>query len=420
MCQDSSLAEKQEPHPALLLVVLSGRLAGAKPGPRSSRKRALCRCVAWACCARSRARREASPSRAGLASAATSLCRARSPRGWVAPPVRVRLRASGRRRRARSLPPCHPNSHEKRGTEGRDRFFQGDTADVRQRPAIIGRFRSCSRRSAGGPRGRVRVLEVDEEVGVELDSAGGVAVDAQLVCSAGRGRTGCPRWSTARHLAVHGRDLGLQRPPSTSELASSCGKPSAWTARPPWSRSCHDRDLLDVVLTSPPHGASGEATRARRALGTSLWRDEDSTRAPCDGACDQTAASARRAARDCRSPRPTGGPTRAAGIAEPRTVQRGAHHKLAHIAARGERLELGDALSGIRRRLGDQHTGERVQAVGVHPEVGIGHPHRAHSGVAQSRQCRTRSPAASCTRPLARAAIASRRGSPMRQPSAKA
>ena len=32
-------------------------------------------------------------------------------------------------------------------------------------------------------------------------------------------------------------------------------------------------------------------------------------------------------------------------------------------------------------------TGERVQAVGVHPEVGIGHPHRAHSGVAQSRQC---------------------------------
>ena len=29
--------------------------------------------------------------------------------------------------------PCHPNPHEKRRTEGPDRLFQGDTADVRQR-----------------------------------------------------------------------------------------------------------------------------------------------------------------------------------------------------------------------------------------------------------------------------------------------
>ena len=76
----------------------------------------------------------------------------------------------------------------------------------------------------------------------------------------------------------------------------------------------------------------------------------------------------------------------AALIAEPRTVQRGAHHELAHIPAGGEPLEPGDARNGIRGGIGDCDIGERLQAVGVHPDVRIGDPHRADRGVAQPRQ----------------------------------
>ena len=114
-------------------------------------------------CARSRARREASPSRAGLALAGH----------FVVPssePARMR-RASGARwltstraAQAGAKPrPCHPNPHEKRRTEGPDRLFEGDTADVRERRAIIGRSRLCSRRPGGGPRGLAR----DRRVGLK-------------------------------------------------------------------------------------------------------------------------------------------------------------------------------------------------------------------------------------------------------------
>ena len=112
-------------------------------------------------------------------------------------------------------------------------------------------------------------------------------------------------------------------------------------------------------------------------------------RAPCDGACDQTAA----ASLACSAGFSIASPSRRAdstplGIAEPRTVQRGAHDELAHVAASSEPFQLGDAVAGVRRGVGDGDLGERLQAVGVHPDVRIGHPHRAHRGVAQPRQRR--------------------------------
>lgn len=88
----------------------------------------------------------------------------------------------------------------------------------------------------------------------------------------------------------------------------------------------------------------------------------------------------------------------AARIAEPRTVQRGAHDELAHVAAGGEPLELGHVLAGIGRSVGYCDGSERLQAVGMDPDVGIGHPHRTDRWTAASRRhssAEARSPAAS-------------------------
>jgi len=61
-------------------------------------------------------------------------------------------------------------------------------------------------------------------------------------------------------------------------------------------------------------------------------------------------------------------------------VQRGTHDELAHVAAGGEALQLGDALAGIGLPGGDRHAGERVEAVRVHPHVRIGHPQKKLEG----------------------------------------
>jgi hypothetical protein len=57
-----------------------------------------------------------------------------------------------------------------------------------------------------------------------------------------------------------------------------------------------------------------------------------------------------------------------AGIAEPGTVQRGAHDEFAHVAAGGERLEPGHAVAGIGRGVGDRDVCERLQGPGIAPE----------------------------------------------------
>jgi len=97
----------------------------------------------------------------------------------------------------------------------------------------------------------------------------------------------------------------------------------------------------------------------------------------------------------------------AARIAEPRTMQRGAHDELAHVTAGGEPLELGHALGGIGRSVSDLDASERLQAVGVDPDVGIGHPYRADCRVAQARQRR---------RPLAGRLVDQTRLSPRYRP----
>ena len=97
----------------------------------------------------------------------------------------------------------------------------------------------------------------------------------------------------------------------------------------------------------------------------------------------------------------------AARIAEPRTMQRGAHDELAHVTVGGEPLELGHALGGIGRSVSDLDASERLQAVGVDPDVGIGHPYRADCRVAQARQRR---------RPLAGRLVDQTRLSPRYRP----
>ena len=87
----------------------------------------------------------------------------------------------------------------------------------------------------------------------------------------------------------------------------------------------------------------------------------------------------------------------AAAVAETRAMQRGADDELAHVASRREPLEAVDGGPCIRGGVGDGDAASR-----------------SHASAA------ARSPAASCTRPRARAAMASQHGSPMRQPSANA
>ena len=115
----------------------------------------------------------------------------------------------------------------------------------------------------------------------------------------------------------------------------------------------------------------------------------DSTRAPCDGACDQTCGGQRGAQqRIVDGLAEHAGRCEAAGVAEPGAVHRGAHDQLAHVASRGEPLELVHNGTCIRRGVGDRDAGEGVQAVGMHPDVGIGHSHRAQGRVAQARKRR--------------------------------
>ena len=69
-------------------------------------------------------------------------------------------------------------------------------------------------------------------------------------------------------------------------------------------------------------------------------------------------------------------------------MQRGAHHELAHVAAAREPVQLRHPFAGFGRGGGDLDAGQRIQAVAVHPDVGVGHAHGAHGGVAQARQRR--------------------------------
>ena len=86
-------------------------------------------------------------------------------------------------------------------------------------------------------------------------------------------------------------------------------------------------------------------------------------------------------------------PSRRAGcdsgrVTEPRTQQPGPHHELTHVAVRRPGLEPGHPLAGVGRVVGDRDRRERLQAMGMHPDIGIGHPHSAGHGLAQPRQRR--------------------------------
>ena len=151
--------------------------------------------------------------------------------------------------------------------------------------------------------------------------------------------------ATWRYMAV---TSASRRSPSTSELASSCGKPSAWDS------SSAVGPVVGLIGTSWTQclrvrlRAGGEAARApakwRRT--SSLW----STRTPharrVMARVIRRRRPARRAARVVDRLAQQAGGLDAAGIAEPRTVQRGAHDELAHVAARGEPSRAGRRTSG--------------------------------------------------------------------------
>ena len=108
-------------------------------------------------------------------------------------------------------------------------------------------------------------------------------------------------------------------------------------------------------------------------------------------ACDQAAAasSACRAGLSIASASSRAEATRGAGRRAARGAARRARR--ARACRRGRRaLEPGHAVGRLGRAVGDRDAGERVEAVGVDPDVGVRDPHRAVGRLAQARRARGR------------------------------